>query len=85
MKSNEVDLIPSRKAQWETLLDFLLSHDGVTGRYCIEQLGILNYKGRIHDIRKHGYTVKTKMVKVRNRYGGYSEVAFYYIPKPTIM
>ena len=65
------------KQQWLILLEYLMSHDGITGLQCIEELGIMNYKGRIHDIRKHGYTVKTTYISVPNRRGWYSNIAWY--------
>jgi hypothetical protein len=65
------------KQQWLILLEYLMSHDGITGLQCIEELGIMNYKGRIHDIRKRGYTIKTTYINVPNRRGGYSNVAWY--------
>lgn len=70
------------KRQWEILLDYLLTHDGITGRICMDELGIINYKGRVYDIRKHGYTVKTTFIDVPNRQGGLSKVAWYSIPEP---
>ena len=69
-----------RKIQRERLLEYLMCHDGITGKQCIEKLGILNYKGRIHDLRKRGYTVKTTYIRVANRDGSYSDVAWYSMP-----
>ena len=71
-----------RKSQWQELLDYLLTHDGITGRICMDDLGIINYKGRVYDIRKHGYTVKTTYIDVPNRHGEMSRVAWYSIPMP---
>ena len=51
----------SNKRQVDILLDYLLVHGSVTGMECIELLGIMNYKGRILDLRKMGYAIKTKM------------------------
>lgn len=51
-----------KKRQVDLLLDYLKVNDSITGMECINELGILNYKGRIHDLRKMGYTITTKMV-----------------------
>ena len=51
-----------KKRQVDLLLDYLMVNESITGMECINELGILNYKGRIHDLRKMGYTITTKMV-----------------------
>ena len=71
--------MPDFKSQWERLLDYLMTHEGITGRECMDRLGIINYKGRVSDLRKKGYTVRKKWISVPNRFGGKSEVAFYYL------
>ena len=48
------------KRQVDILLDHMIVHGSVTGMECINELGVMNYKGRICDLRKMGYTIKTK-------------------------
>jgi hypothetical protein len=57
------------KRQVDILLDYLLIHESVTGMECINILGIMNYKGRIFDLRKMGYAISTKMEQGTKRDG----------------
>lgn len=45
--------------QVDVLLDYLEKHGSITGLECITELGIMNYKGRIHDLRKLGHDIET--------------------------
>lgn len=67
------------KRQVDILLDYLIINDSVTGLECINKLGILNYKGRIFDLRKAGYPIATKMVTKKNRKGKTKTFARYYL------
>jgi hypothetical protein len=53
-----------------------------TGMEIITDLGILNYKGRICDLRQQGYVIDTEMIKVTNRWGEKCRVARYAM-RPT--
>lgn len=69
----------NHSAQWLILLDWFLSHPGeeITGRQIEDDLGIMNYKGRVFDVRKNGYPVERHWREVPNRYGGMSKIAVY--------
>lgn len=60
------------KRQVDVLLTHLLFHGSVTGMECVNDLRILNYKGRIHDLRRAGYTIVTKMEKNANNDGSHA-------------
>lgn len=45
--------------QVETLLDYLERNGSITGLECIIGLNIMNYKGRICDLRKLGHDIET--------------------------
>jgi len=49
------------KNQCEMLLDYMQTHGSITGMESIVTLGIMNYKGRICDLRKLGYPIETTM------------------------
>jgi hypothetical protein len=49
--------------QVDKLYEYLKQHGSITGMECMTELGILNYKGRIHDLRSLG----VKIVAVRNQ------------------
>ena len=70
-------------SQWQILLDWFLTHpgEGITGRQMEEELGIMNYKGRVCDVRKLGYPVKREWREVKNRYGKTSKIAVYSLPE----
>lgn len=65
------------KPQCRKLLDYMLVHGSVTGMQSINELGILNYKGRIFDLRKMGYTIETRFVSRMNRNGEMKTFAQY--------
>ena len=46
---------------------------------CINDLGIMNYKGRICDLRKMGYIIETKWMKVLKKNGRQTRVALYIL------
>lgn len=70
-------------SQWLILLDWFLNHpgEGITGRQIEDDLGIMNYKGRVCDVRKKGYPVARDWKDVPNRYGRISKVAVYSLPE----
>ena len=74
------------KAQWEALLDWFLTHpgEGITGREIEDDLGIMNYKGRVCDIRKMGYKIKREWRDVKNRYGKVSRIAVYSLQEGSV-
>ena len=73
----------NHSSQWLILLDWFLNHpdEEITGMEIITQLGIMNYKGRVSDVRKNGYPVERNWREVPNRYGGMSKIAVYSLPK----
>lgn len=44
--------------QVEMMLDFMRENGSITG-YDAFEMGIMNYKGRINDLRKLGFPIKT--------------------------
>ena len=77
--SNSILPQSNKKRQVDILLDYLIVHESITGLECIHKLGILNYKGRICDLRRMGYTIKTKMVTSVNQAGESKTFARYYL------
>jgi len=64
--------------QCELLLKTLKGGRKLTGVEIINELFILNYTGRIFDLRKKGHLINTTMVKTK----GGAMVAQYFIPQP---
>lgn len=64
--------------QCEQLLDMIRWNGSVTGMDCIK-IGIMNYKGRIHDLRKLGFNIEKKMETHVNADGEKKTFARYYL------
>lgn len=65
------------KTQCEKLLDYMKEHGSVMGMESIMQLGVMNYKGRINDLRRLGVPIKTTMETVTNSQGEKKTFARY--------
>ena len=66
-------------SQVDMLLDYLQKHGSITGLECINLLGILNYKGRISDLRKLGFPIETTWETRINLYGVKKRYARYFL------
>lgn len=66
-------------SQCEKLLRYLREHGSITGMECITKLHILNYKGRICDLRQLGYNIETVMETRVNSAGEKTTFARYYM------
>lgn len=62
--------------QCEMMLNHLQTHGSITGMEAYE-MGIMNYKGRINDLRKLGFQIKTEMVTRVNAKGQKKTFAVY--------
>jgi hypothetical protein len=76
-----MNIIPpeDNRSQVDILLDYLKEHRSITGLECIQRLGILNYKGRISDLRKLGQNIETVWEISENIYGETKRYARYYL------
>lgn len=75
-----MDIVPQREParQVDILLDYLRENGSATGLDIIG-LGILNYKGRISDLRKAGYYIVTRMETHTNKKGESKTYARYIL------
>lgn len=75
-----MDIVTQREPmrQVDILLDYLREHGSATGLEIIG-LGILNYKGRISDLRKQGCYIVTRMETHTNRNGETKTYARYIL------
>lgn len=64
--------------QLEEMMDFLDKHGSITGMQCIE-MGIMNYKGRVADLRKLGVDIETSMESYTNSQGKKKTFARYIL------
>ena len=78
MERQIIDSHPEKKKQLPKLMDALDERGSVTGMDCIN-MGIMNYKGRIADLRKLGVDIETVMVSDVNGEGEKIRYARYYL------
>ena len=64
--------------QCDKLLDYMKANGSISGMESIG-LGVLNYKGRIADLRNLGFNIKTVMVESVNADGEKKRYARYYL------
>ncbi len=57
----------------------MIVNGSVTGMESIVELGVMNYRGRICDLRKMGYTIKTVMETQVNSRGQEKTYARYIL------
>lgn len=65
-------------SQVELLLDFMKEYGSITGMEAIG-MGVMNYKGRIADLRKLGYKIKTVYEESVNKRGRKTRYARYIL------
>lgn len=66
-------------SQVDELYEYLKKHGSITGVECMTELGILNYKGRIHDLRKLGVQIRAVKNREPNRNGEVKPYRRYYL------
>lgn len=64
--------------QCDKILDYMKRHGSISGMESIG-LGVLNYKGRINDLRNLGVDIRTVMVEDVNSSGEKKRYARYYL------
>lgn len=65
--------------QNEKVLDYIQQYGGITQLEALRDLGILRLASRVSDLRKLGNDIGREMIAVRNREGGTTKVARYYM------
>lgn len=70
-----------KKTHCAQIIEYLETHDGITHLEAIRELGVARLAARILDLRKMGYEITGKMVKVQNRCGGKCIVKRYSLRK----
>ena len=65
------------KNQKDRILDYLRTGRTLTRLNSWEELGILEAPARISELRQEGFDIKTKMIRVTNRYGEAVRIAVW--------
>ena len=71
-------MITQKNTQCKKIIEYLIVNGSMTGMECVTKLGILNYKGRIFDLRKAGYTIQT--IREQNNGKPYARYVLKEIP-----
>ena len=72
---------PQIDGQCKRLLDWLVEKGAISNLEAITELGILNGKGRIFDLRRAGYDIETTWMTGVNRWGEPYRCARYVMNK----
>lgn len=66
-----------KPAQCEKIIAYMQEYGGITQLDAYLDIGCWRLASRIRDLKKRGYAINRKMVKVENRYGESVTVARY--------
>jgi len=69
----------SNPTQNERILDYIREFGSITQLEALKDLGVMRLASRISDMRKQGYPIKSKVERVKNRYGETCRVKRYYM------
>ena len=67
----------SNPTQTQRVLGYMENHGSITQLEALKDLGVFRLASRISELRKNGYEITSKMVKVENRYGETCRVKRY--------
>lgn len=62
-------MVHSNPTQNERILDYMEKHGSITQLEALTECSVMRLASRVSDLRRKGYPIKSKMVKVENRYG----------------
>lgn len=66
------------KTQISSIVDFMLTHAGITSLQAIQKFGATRLSGIIYTLKKQGYNIEDKWITVETRFGK-ARVKRYYI------
>lgn len=67
----------SKPTQNERILDYIREYGGITQLEALTECSVMRLASRVSDLRKKGYPITSKMVRVKNRYGETCHVKRY--------
>ena len=73
----------SNPTQNQRIIDYMEQHGSITQIEALKACSVMRLASRISDLRKQGYPIESKMVKVRNKYGETCRIKRYYIGSGT--
>lgn len=66
-----------RPKQADRIIKYMQDFGSITQMQALQDLGCLRLASRISELRKNGYAINRRMIKVKNRYGESCSVAEY--------
>lgn len=63
--------------QKQRVLNYMTTHRAITQLDALNECGVMRLASRISDLKKEGYPITKRMVKVTNRFGESCSVAEY--------
>lgn len=64
--------------QTERILNYIREFGGITSLEAMRDLGIYRLASRVSDLKKEGVILNRRFIKVKNRYGESTSIAYYY-------
>ena len=69
----------SKPTQAQRVLGYMENNGSITQMEAWKEIGVMRLASRISELRKNGWKITSKMVKVKNRYGETCNVKRYFI------
>lgn len=69
----------SKPTQNQRILDYMDENGSITALEAMQNIGVMRLASRISEIKKRGYPIKSRIEKVKNRYGEESRVKRYFV------
>ena len=70
-------MVHSNPTQNQRILDYIATHGSITQLEALTECSVMRLASRVSDLRRKGYPITSKMVKVENRYGETCHVKQY--------
>lgn len=68
----------SNPTQCNRILDYMLTHGGITQFDAMRDLGVMRLGARIFELKGRGCKIIDEMIEVKDRYGNKCHVKKYY-------
>lgn len=66
-------------SQCKQILSFLKAGRGITQRLADDLFGVTRLGARIHDLKSHGYNIKSEWMEGENRFGSHTRFKRYFL------
>ena len=70
-------MVHSNPTQNERILDYIERHGSITQLEALAECSVMRLASRVSDLRRQGYPIESKMVRVRNKSGETCHVKRY--------